>query len=227
MANVYVTADLHLGHDNIRKYCDRPFLSAAHMNAVLIANWNAKVKPDDVVWHLGDFCFKGSPKDGNGMRVSYPEWREKLTGTLYHVKGNHDGNNGLKYVPDYAVMRYGGKTILFVHNPAVIPVHEGIDLVICGHVHNAWQMRMDRNTDLPVYNAGTDVHDFTPVSIRSVIKRVVAYEKRQRRQRVKADKINDREEPTRGSDEQRDTEAHCERGEVYRGGDDSATEAGA
>jgi calcineurin-like phosphoesterase family protein len=35
---VYFTADHHLGHENIIKYCGRPSASAGEMNAVLVTN---------------------------------------------------------------------------------------------------------------------------------------------------------------------------------------------
>ena len=55
---IYVTADLHLGHENIIKHCNRPFSSAEVMDAVLITNWNRMVKPEDDIFILGDFTMK-------------------------------------------------------------------------------------------------------------------------------------------------------------------------
>ena len=37
MTNWY-TADPHFGHENVIKFCDRPFRSANHMDAVLMQN---------------------------------------------------------------------------------------------------------------------------------------------------------------------------------------------
>ena len=45
----FVTSDLHLGHENIIKYCRRPFSSAAEMDGVLINNWNRVVKETEEV----------------------------------------------------------------------------------------------------------------------------------------------------------------------------------
>jgi len=45
--NTFVTADLHLGHSNIIKYCDRPFGSAEEMDQTLIDNWNSVVDKND------------------------------------------------------------------------------------------------------------------------------------------------------------------------------------
>ena len=46
---IYYVSDLHIGHEKIIKVCNRPFNSLEEMNNALIANWNAKVKPNDEV----------------------------------------------------------------------------------------------------------------------------------------------------------------------------------
>ena len=61
MSKIFYTADLHLGHANIIKYCNRPFKDVDQMNETLIRNWNSRVKPEDTVIHNGDFCFKNTP----------------------------------------------------------------------------------------------------------------------------------------------------------------------
>ena len=80
MGSVWFTADLHLGHGNIIRYCLRPFLSSAererarrdprakwrvseetlqrHDDALLDAI-NTSVQTRDTLWILGDFCWGG------------------------------------------------------------------------------------------------------------------------------------------------------------------------
>ena len=43
--NIFFTADLHLGHDNIRRHCRRPFGTVEEMDEAIIANWNGAVIP--------------------------------------------------------------------------------------------------------------------------------------------------------------------------------------
>lgn len=54
---IWYTADTHFGHDNIIKHCNRPFESASHMDAMLLANLAARVGPQDTLWVVGDFAF--------------------------------------------------------------------------------------------------------------------------------------------------------------------------
>src|SRR5258708_2167190 len=55
----YYTADTHFGHQLMlsETACARPFADTKAMDEALIANWNAVVKPGDIVYHLGDFSF--------------------------------------------------------------------------------------------------------------------------------------------------------------------------
>jgi len=56
----FVISDLHLNHANIISYCKRPFDSVREMNQVLIKNWNYVVKPDDIVYFVGDMTVNSS-----------------------------------------------------------------------------------------------------------------------------------------------------------------------
>ena len=46
--NVHFTSDVHFGHKNIIRYCNRPFKDVDDMDEQLIQRWNSVVKPDDV-----------------------------------------------------------------------------------------------------------------------------------------------------------------------------------
>lgn len=56
MTNFYIS-DLHIGHENILRFDNRPFANVNEMNNKLIENWNARVRSDDTVYILGDFIW--------------------------------------------------------------------------------------------------------------------------------------------------------------------------
>jgi len=72
----------HLGHDNIRKYCNRPFDNVWKMDEVIIKNHNAVVKPQDIFYHLGDFAW-----NNKGKAIEY---LRQLNGKKFFLAGNHD-----------------------------------------------------------------------------------------------------------------------------------------
>lgn len=52
--NIWLSSDLHLFHDNIIKYCNRPYEDADKMNDDIVKRWNSLVGKDDVCVVVGD-----------------------------------------------------------------------------------------------------------------------------------------------------------------------------
>ncbi len=85
LGDIFVTGCNHFGHENIIKFCNRPFQSASEMDLAMIKNWNQVVGPGDLVFHLGDFTLgnrnqaRGYFKQLNGdIRIlSYPWHHDK------------------------------------------------------------------------------------------------------------------------------------------------------
>ena len=170
--NYWWTSDYHLGHDNIRKYCCRPFKSLKQMNETIIKNHNERVKPEDVVFMIGDFCFKNSSggKKGEGTLITAKEYEKKLNGKIIFIKGNHDRNNSCKTIIERIVVKYGGKRINLVHKPEHVDLNYEINFV--GHIHQLWKFKRIKKaigyTDL--INVGVDVWNFRPVSFEEINK---------------------------------------------------------
>ena len=78
----WFTADLHFGHANIIRYCDRPWRDVDAMDRGLVDRWNATVADDDDVWVLGDVAM-GRIDDSLTLV-------HELAGTKLLVPGNHD-----------------------------------------------------------------------------------------------------------------------------------------
>ena len=83
MADTWFTSDFHLGHFNIIRYCNRPFADTREMNAAILERLNTLVKPDDVLYFVGDFCM-GGPKAVAFYRVQI------ACKTIHFIDGNHD-----------------------------------------------------------------------------------------------------------------------------------------
>lgn len=81
---VWFTSDLHFWHNNICKYCNRPYKSVEEMNEQIIKKWNCFIKEDDVVFLLGDIGFCGIEKLRPLM--------SQLNGKIYLIQGNHDSD---------------------------------------------------------------------------------------------------------------------------------------
>jgi len=180
--NYWVTSDLHLGHANIIKYCNRPFGSLEEMNEKIIKRWNERIKPDDTVYHLGDFCFKSAIDKGNGMPIKPMDWLKQLNGNIMLIKGNHEGNNGIKTNIQSIKIKYAKYIINMCHRPQDISYNCDFNLV--GHVHDKWKSNV---TELPQkdyrkivsINVGVDVWHFYPISLNEIVRyyeRIIAGE---------------------------------------------------
>lgn len=73
--SIWFTSDSHLGHSNIINYTDRPFANVDEMDTAIINRWNDSVGPDEIVYHLGDFCL--------GNYTQFCEYIEQLNGRIH------------------------------------------------------------------------------------------------------------------------------------------------
>ena len=80
--NWYFTSDPHYYHEDIIKYCHRPFDNIQHQHEVLINNWNNKVPVDGKVVMAGDFALTGNIKYVTDVLA-------QLNGNIYWILGNH------------------------------------------------------------------------------------------------------------------------------------------
>ena len=99
------------------RYSRRPFSCIEEMDQAIIDNWNAVVKPGDVVYHLGDFSFHRVERTSEIAR--------SLKGRKFLVRGNHDGWSDAKLREfgfagvawDLKTVRVGDQRIVLCHYP--------------------------------------------------------------------------------------------------------------
>lgn len=174
---LFFTSDTHFFHDNIIKYCNRPFKDADEMNKTLIENWNSVVPKDATVFHLGDVSLNANPKALDAVLDS-------LNGDIYLVIGNHEKDAlGKEYIRGHWKGIYDIAEI-FVKDDEIS--YEEQHLVMChypmtvwnashrnswqlfGHVHGGLSNKgkiLHKSCQMDV---GVDCHEFKPISYEQV-----------------------------------------------------------
>ena len=146
------------------------------MNEEIIKRWNNKVNPEDIVYHIGDFSFK--------VRSYTNPWEDRLNGTIIHIKGNHDKNNGVKTLITSCLMEFGGLVFYVKHIPPIEyqsgtleeKIVNNCDFVLCGHVHNYWKWKKNWLNKICI-NVGCDVWGYEPIDINSILKLIARINK--------------------------------------------------
>lgn len=163
MSNIFVTSDQHYFHRNILKYCNRPFNSIEEMNEILIENYNKLVKPNDIVYHLGDFCFAGLQQAESVFN--------RLNGQKILIEGNHDSDACFKlkwaWMKNYYELKTDKAKFVLFHYPMaswsgayrnVIHLH--------GHCHHKLGSKNLRRVDVGVDGPG---YNYAPISIDYIL----------------------------------------------------------
>lgn len=189
---VWFTADLHFGHARIIELSHRPFGSIEEHDQALMDRWSACVRPDDIVWVLGDLAIEGKWKHGLEAIQSLPGRKRLIT-------GNHDQawvgkSDWTRFIADYqdvfgvvtpwARTKVLGTKVNLSHFPYVGDHTEGSRFdeyrlrigkpLIHGHVHSTERLTTVPINDwvhaarVPQIHVGVDAWDFRPVSDREV-----------------------------------------------------------
>jgi calcineurin-like phosphoesterase family protein len=174
--DIFFTSDTHFCHENIIKYCDRPFSSVKEMNDRLIENWNSVVPKDATVFHLGDFAL--------GAPYAWKLLASKLNGHKALILGNHDilkADRGcfdnFEMVAEQLTIKVGKRYIILSHYPLLCYHGVGGDESniwnLHGHVHLRQSNRCPDESRLALtfptqYDVGVDLNDFKPISFKQV-----------------------------------------------------------
>ncbi len=172
-SKVFFTSDSHFSHFNVAKLCNRPYSSRSEMNQCLIDNWNKVVPEDGIVIHCGDFML--SHKIGF---KEYSKYINKLNGTIYLTRGNHDridlGNYDNKLIVNDCMHIQVEKTTIYAqHYPCL--AFNG-DIQVFGHIHTLSD-GLVHGLDSDVipklkynqYDVGVDQNNYTPINYNELI----------------------------------------------------------
>lgn len=162
---IWFTSDTHFGHENVIKFCNRPFRDVDHMNSELILRWNEKVKNGDQIYHLGDFSFMKKPETEKLL--------SRLKGQIFLVRGNHDhkdtrGIKSFAWVKDYHEIKVeidGQKQLIVLSHYPILSWHN--------RHYGAWHLHGHCHGSLPDegvrrIDVGCDVYGYSPVSLDEI-----------------------------------------------------------
>lgn len=166
---IYFTSDTHFFHNNIIRFCNRPYSSVEEMNEDLITRWNNVVQPEDEVYHLGDVGL-GSPKKLTSIL-------QRLNGKIYLIKGNHEkaalrssNADRFEWVKDYYTMWQeveGKKQFIVLFHYPIVSWHRAHynSWMLFGHTHNNYQPEYGKTMDVGVDNP---LCNYAPISLDDI-----------------------------------------------------------
>jgi len=159
---IFFTSDTHFGHGGALGLYRRPFTSVAAMNEALVELWNETVRPNDEVWHLGDFAIRQPA-------AVVAELLGRLQGRKHLVPGNNDppattGLAGWKNVQPYAEIAVDGVSLVLCHYPFRSWRGMGKGWVnLHGHCHGRLKPQPRQ------FDVGVDVWGFRPVTLSEIL----------------------------------------------------------
>ena len=143
------------------------------MNEIIVERWNSVVKPNDIVFHLGDMMLSNTEK---GF-----EYMKRLNGHICVVWGNHDTLKRQELISFSSILplgyahqfKHGKLTCYLSHYPTLTANYNCnkhfSQNVINFHAHTHQKTNFLNPTNPFMYHVGMDSHNCTPVHIEEAI----------------------------------------------------------
>ena len=172
MSRVYLSSDIHFGHDKDFLYKPRGFTSIKEHDETIIKNWNNIVQPEDVVYILGDLML-GDNEHGI-------DCLKELNGSFHICLGNHDTITrqdlyaqlkSLKTIQYATILKYKKFHYYLSHYPTMTSSLEKEHLYEClinlfGHIHSKQKFY----NEIPfMYNVSMDANNNCPILLDDII----------------------------------------------------------
>ncbi len=166
---IHISADFHLSHNNIIKYCNRPFSSVGEMNQTIIKNINDVVKPDDVLYHLGDFTMTD-----NYAIIS--EFAKEIRCKKVFILGNHDKRKNLDKLKEDGIIEAWYDTYGLMYKNCYIWLSHYAHRTWDQSHRGSWHLYGHTHNKMPSYglsfDAGVDSNNYKPYSFDDIEKKI-------------------------------------------------------
>ena len=175
MSKIFLTSDLHLGHNKEFLYKPRGYDSIIEHDKQLIQNWNSIITDDDIVYILGDLMLGNNDYGASTFN--------HLCGMKHIILGNHDTDIRIAFYSDlrgvidikYADMIKYGKYHFYVsHYPTILKNFDEPSRVIGlhGHTHSPDKFQYIQNYS---YNVALDAHNNFPIELNEILNDIKTY----------------------------------------------------
>lgn len=176
--NIWITSDFHLLHKSIAgkevsrwKKGYRDFKNEYEMTDIILESVNKYAKENDVLYFLGDFCFK------NHKRI--PEMRNRIEcKTIHFLKGNHDSHidkysSSFNTVNDYLEIEHEKNKFILFHYPILSWHHKGKGtMMLHGHCHSNESINKHneecKRMDIGIDNAYRMFGEYRPFNLTEI-----------------------------------------------------------
>lgn len=171
----FFTSDWHLGSSLINKYAKRPFGRQIDACIGLIDSCNYTAKRGDAVFHVGDFWLEGCDRHGeaedkNELPAGADDYVKQISARFVLLAGNHDdGHNCEADLKNMRIdLNQNYRNVYVNHFPSDHHDYKGPGRIpkgmpfinLCGHVHDKWLLKYDRENHVLNINVGVDVWDY-------------------------------------------------------------------
>lgn len=173
---IWFASDWHLWHENIIRFCNRPFKDALEMNEKLVQLHNERVKREDHFYNLGDITMRRGDSKRQIEEVATLVKRFNGHGRL--IGGNHDHFSAEAYLAmgfEKIMAMQMFDNIRFTHIP-VHPLSMGNSIAnVHGHIHDtpapAPVLQVDKAGKVvvkPYINISVEMTGYAPVSLEEI-----------------------------------------------------------
>jgi len=167
---VWVTADWHLSHEAIVRFCNRPFSSIEDMNETILYNTLNLVAKNDTLYILGDFAWNQQVAKETAHKLDF------YCSDVRYICGNHDKSSFTKTQAE--MLRFNHRKYYLSHYPLATAAPKLTN--IHGHCHGTfheqpWQV-----------DVGVDAVGFAPVSMEWVEQHTKPFSRKDENELVEA-----------------------------------------
>lgn len=160
----WIWSDLHLRHERIIQYCNRPFNTVEDMDKTMLDNWRNMVKNDDIIFNLGDVIW--------GNKAIAQSIIKDMPGRKILIMGNHDRGHSIAWFRDVGFDEIYPFPIIykewFILSHEYIFLNNKMPYInIHGHIH-------EKSLDSKSYiNVSVDKTNFAPVDFDELMDKII------------------------------------------------------